>query len=267
MIHVFLSHDVDWGIAGPSISHIMERMDRFDEKNLRDHQLTNLYYNFPDYMEIEERLGVRSTFFFRTFVEESVSPPPSYHVEEYEDEIRALLRGGWEIGLHLDPFSYRSMDMIQRERKALESVAGSQIHGNRVHYMTNDDVLHQNLQKLSFKYDSSVKFSREKVIGADFGFFRKGNLIVFPITIMDALAFHYIIRDEGEVVTLFKHAVDECRKLSEEKRIMTVIWHDCSLKMKKGRQYQNVLDYLTSQRDIEVKRGIDLHESIEKGTL
>lgn len=42
MIHVFLSHDVDWGRVGPPISHIMERMDRFDEKNRRDHQLTNL---------------------------------------------------------------------------------------------------------------------------------------------------------------------------------------------------------------------------------
>jgi len=218
-------------------------------------------------MEIEERLGVRSTFFFRTFVEESVSPPPSYCVEEYEDEIRVLLHGGWEIGLHLDPLSYGSIDMIQSERKALESVAGVQIHGNRVHYTTNDDVLYQNLQKLSFKYDSSVKFSREKLIEADFGHFRRGNLIVFPITIMDALAFHYIIRDEGEVVNLFRHAVDKCRKLPEENRIMTVIWHDCSLKMKKGRRYPDALEYLTSQRDVEVKRGIDLYESIEKGTL
>ena len=267
MIYVFLSHDVDWGKAGPPVSHILARRERFDEDILKNCESKNPYYNFPEYMEIEEKFRVRSTFFFRTYVKDAIYPPPPYHVEEYKQEIRSLLSGGWEIGLHLDPASYKSIKMVQKEKKTLEDVAKVPIYANRVHYTMNNDLLHKNLEELSFKYDSSAKFSREKSVDDDFGYFKKGKLVIFPITIMDALAFTYIAMSENEVISLVKHTVNKCRKLPEEKRIITIIWHDCVLKMKKGRCYQQILEYLTSLRDIAVKRGIDLFEMIEKGTM
>jgi hypothetical protein len=84
---------------------------------------------------------------------------------------------------------------------------------------------------------------------------------------MDALAFTYLAKSENEVISLVKHTVNKCRKLPPKKRIVTIIWHDCVLKMKKGRCYQQILGYLTSLKDITVKRGIDLFEMIEKGTI
>lgn len=131
----------------------------------------------------------------------------------------------------------------------------------------NNDTLHKNLQKLSFKYDSSAKFNREKICDEDFGYFKKGKLVIFPITIMDALAFTYLVMNENEVINFVKHTVNKCRTLPLEKRIVTVIWHDCSLKMKKGRRYTEVLKYLTSLKDVKVIRGIDLFEMIEKGVV
>ena len=267
MIYVFLSHDVDWGRAGPSISHIMARKERFDENVLKNCQSRNLYYNLPEYMETEEKFRVRSTFFFRTCVEGAIYPPPPYHVEEYKAEIRSLLSGGWEVGLHLDPVSCKSIEMIQKERKALEDITGAPIYANRVHYTMNNDTLYENLQKLSFKYDSSAKFNREKIVDEDFGYFKKGKLVIFPITIMDALAFTYLAKSENEVIDMVKHTVTKCRKLPQEKRIITIIWHDCVLKMKKGRCYQQILEYLTSLKDVAIKRGIDLFEMIEKGIV
>jgi len=267
MIYVFLSHDVDWGKAGPPASHILARKDRFDEDILKKCQSENLYYNFPEYMDVEEKFSVRSTFFFRTYIKNSVRSPPPYHVEEYEEEIRSLLRGGWEIGLHLDPSSFEHIGKIKLEKKALERVAGIAINGNRVHYTMHNDVLYANLQKLSFKYDSSAKFNREKIVEEDFGFFKRGKLVVFPITIMDALTFTYFARDESEVVTMVKHVVDKCKNLQHEKRIMTILWHDCVLRMKMGRLYPEVLRYLTSLKDIEFRRGIDLFEMVEKGMI
>jgi hypothetical protein len=84
---------------------------------------------------------------------------------------------------------------------------------------------------------------------------------------MDALTFTYFARDESEVVTMVKHVVDKCKNLQHEKRIMTILWHDCVLRMKKGRLYPEVLRYLTSLKGIEFRRGIDLFEMVEKGMI
>jgi peptidoglycan/xylan/chitin deacetylase (PgdA/CDA1 family) len=267
MIFVFLSHDVDWGKEGAPIAHIMARKERFDEEVLRKCASENPYYNFPEYMEIEERFGVRSTFFFRTYVSGAPFPPPSYHVEEYNHEIKSLVKGGWEIGLHMDPSSHSKCGVMKKEKEALEDIADVPVYGNRVHYTMNNDVLYRNLQKVGFKYDSSAKFSRERIVKRDFGYFKKSRLIVFPMTIMDTLAFTYLAVGEEDVVKLIKKVLGICDKLQRKDKVITILWHDCVLKMRKGRLYPEVLEYLTSRKDIEIKRGIDLVNMIEEGSL
>ncbi|MCK4436014.1 hypothetical protein KAU87_04295, partial [Candidatus Bathyarchaeota archaeon] len=84
---------------------------------------------------------------------------------------------------------------------------------------------------------------------------------------MDALAFTYLTPTEDDVVKLVKKTLEKCRCAPRNDGIITIVWHGCVLKMKKGRQYAKVLDYITSQRDTEVKRGIDLVEMIERGEL
>jgi len=267
MIYVFLSHDVDWGRSGAPISHIMARKERFEESILKNCEIENPYYNLPEYMEIEEKYSVRSTFFFRTYVPNASHPPPPYYVEEYKQEIRSLIEGGWEVGLHMDPSSHKSLKLVMKEKEALETVAGISIVGNRVHCTMNNEGLHHNLQKAGFKYDSSAKFSRENIVEQDLGYFKKDHLVVFPITIMDALAFTYLVSTEDDVVKLVKNTVEMCRKIPRKDKIITIIWHGCVFKMKKGRRYAQVLEYLTSLKDVELKRGIDLLKMIEKGVL
>ena len=84
MQHIFLSHDVDWRKQGASIEHILARKDRFDSDVLSKLDTKNPYYNLPEYMEIEERFSVRSTFFFRTIYENG-----DFH--DYEDDIKNLI--------------------------------------------------------------------------------------------------------------------------------------------------------------------------------
>lgn len=267
MIYTFLSHDVDWGRSGAPVSHIMARKDRFEAAVLKNCETQNPYYNLPEYMEIEEKYGVRSTFFFRTYVPNAPHPPPAYDVSEYQQDIRFLVEGGWEIGLHMDPTSHKSLELIRKEKETLETVAKTPVVGNRVHYTMNNDALHRNLTEAGFKYDSSAKFSREKIVEEDFGYFKKNGLIVFPMTIMDALAFNYLVPTEDDVVNLLENTVEMCRKIPRKDKIITIVWHDCVLKMKKGRRYQQVLEYLTSIDDVEVKRGVDLLQMIDRGML
>ena len=46
--------------------------------------------------------------------------------------------------------------------------------------------------------------------------------------------------------------------------IISVLWHDNVLKMKGGRMYEKILEYLTSQDDVEIVCGIDLVKIINK---
>lgn len=64
ILYIFLSHDVDWRKQGPSKEHILSRRNRFENLVLEKIDSQNLYYNFSEIMDIEERFGIRSTFFF-----------------------------------------------------------------------------------------------------------------------------------------------------------------------------------------------------------
>jgi hypothetical protein len=84
---------------------------------------------------------------------------------------------------------------------------------------------------------------------------------------MDALIFGYNVKTEAEVLKTIKHTIDMCRRFRGKSKIVTIDWHDCSLKMTLGRKYLEVLHYLTSQKDVHIKRGIDLANMIEKGEI
>jgi hypothetical protein len=78
--YVFLSHDVDWSFQGPGKDHILARRHRFDKETIRDIDIKNPYNNINDYITIEEKFGVRSTFFFRSIELPSV---PSYSYNSF----------------------------------------------------------------------------------------------------------------------------------------------------------------------------------------
>jgi peptidoglycan/xylan/chitin deacetylase (PgdA/CDA1 family) len=269
-IFVLLSHDVEWGKRGAPISHILERKQRFDENVLKDLERKNPYQNIPELLEMEEKLGIRSTFFFRTYVKDSQHPPPPYDLNEYKHDIKHMISNGWEVGLHSDMTSHNNLERLKTEKANLEKIAGTKISGNRVHSTIGDTFntpLFQNLHHLGFKYDSSVKYKREEISEEDFGYFLKEGIIVFPITTMDALIFYYNVKTETEVLKTIKHTIGMCRRFCGKSKIVTIDWHDCSLKMKYGRKYPEVLSYLASQKDVHIKRGIDLASMIEKGEI
>ena len=62
---------------------------------------------------------------------------------------------------------------------------------------------------------------------------------------------------EDKIISEFQKTLDLGRSLSENK-VISVIWHDNVLKMKGGRMYKQILEFLTSQDDVEIKRGADL---------
>ena len=68
MQYIFLSHDVDWRKQGHPLEHILSRKDRFEPELFEKTEPKDLYRNIPDYMEIEEKFDIRSTFFLERFM-------------------------------------------------------------------------------------------------------------------------------------------------------------------------------------------------------
>ena len=250
MQYIFLSHDVDWRKQGPSIEHIQARKDRFDTEVFDKIRLEELYRNIPEYMEIEEKFGVRSTFFFRTLYENG-------NVDDYKDDIQTLQNGNWEIGLHTDPKSIENIEKIKLEKEKLESLTKMPIIGNRVHFLNYNSELPLKLKKLGFLYDSSLRYSKDKIDENEMGYSEIDGLIEFPVTLMDAYLFTHMNINEDGIIPEFKKTLEIGRRYSE-KNVISVIWHDNVLKMKGGRMYQKILEFLTSQDDVKIVCGRDL---------
>ena len=248
-MYVFLSHDVDWRRQGPSKEHVMARKERFDSIVIKNLDKQNPYYNIPEIMEIEEKFGIKSTFFFRTMYENG-------NFEDYEDDIKSLIGGGWEVGLHCDPSSVDDIEKLRTEKKKLEKLTKTKLEGNRSHYLKFAKKLPKMLKDLGFSYDSSVRNSKDKIDKSEMGFQNLDGLVEFPVTLMDAYLFTYMKLEEKQIIPTFKQTLDYARK--NDSKVITIIWHDSVLKMIGGRKYKDIVEFLASQKDVKICRGTDL---------
>ena len=253
--YIFLSHDVDWIFKGPSKDHILQRKDRFDQQIFETTPIDILYRNFSEFMEIEEKYGVKSTFFFRTQYENG-------DYRDYHDDIKKLIKEGWEIGLHTDPSSVKDIEKIRKEKNNLEKLTGSKIFGNRVHYLSNDEQLPKKLSELNFIYDSSMRKIKNNISNEDFGYRIIDDIIEFPVTVMDAYLFTYMNISEEQIIPIIEKTLNSCRQQDSDFNLMTILWHDNVLKMKGGRMYPKILEFLSSQEDVVMCKGVQLSEII-----
>ena len=254
LVQVFLSHDIDWPKHGPGINHVLARKDRFPpeviEKALSEGY--NPYFGIPDIMEFEERYGFRSTFFFRPSYDDGSS------VVCYADIIKDLICGDWEVGVHLN--SVESVAAIRYQSEVFNRVAGVSVFGCRVHYLKIPLKDYWKIKNAGFLYDSSLKHYKDRISHEDMGYRVISGVVVFPITIMDAYLFTYMRVSEEGVVKVVKEALDIARRFNRD--VITILWHDCSIKMKGGRMYGKVLEYLASRDDVKVVKGIEAYEYV-----
>ncbi len=250
-VNIFLSHDIDYSKKGPSTEHIMSRKERFDSTEFTRYLegKGNLYYNIPNLMELEEKLGVRSTFFFR----------PAYEtgdLESYEDDIQELLKGRWEVGLHSN-----DVTNITYEKKVLETITKREISGCRVHFLKGNNAMYRTMKEIGIKYDSSICYSKERLDHKNTITENHDGVIVFPITIMDAYLFTYMKITEDKLVSLATEAV----KMTREKgNLLTILWHDTSIKMVGGRKYKDILEHLLSKENVNIITGLEAYQMLTR---
>jgi peptidoglycan/xylan/chitin deacetylase (PgdA/CDA1 family) len=255
MRYLIMTHDVDWPLKGPGTAHVLARQTRFDAGVIRKvvNEGFNPYYGVPTLMDIEERLGVRSTFFFRPEYDDG-SP-----VQQYEDTIKELVKSGWEVGLHANNTS--SVGAVVAEKEALESVLGKPVYGSRVHYLRVSVNTFSNLAEAQIKYDSSLTYEKEKISPKNTGYQFEDGLVVFPITFMDAYLFTYMGLTEKTVTNFVLKTMDDL--YASGVQMLTLLWHDNSVMMKGGRAYSGLMEKLVENLDVTFLKGVDAFELVQ----
>lgn len=252
---VVLTHDVDWPLRGPGMQHVLARRDRFDAETIKRvvDEGFNPYFGIPVVKEIEARLGVRSTFFFRPRYDDGST------VFDYHDTMKALVGDGWEVGLHAN-YTSTVVEVIA-EKKAIENTVGKPVHGSRVHYLKVSKNTFSNLAKAGLKYDSSLIFGKKRISSRNSGFVVRDGLIVFPVSFMDAYLFTYLGLNEETVV---KFVTQEMEKLFVSNvQLVTLLWHDNSILMRGGRTYPKLIEELASRLDVTFLKGVEAFELVE----
>jgi len=165
----------------------------------------NPYWNFKKIISIERKYKVKSTFFF---LNESIkldlfNPSNwklslgrySFDEQKVKQMIRWLDKNGWEIGLHGSYNSYKSSDLLKKEKLELENILGHEVLGIRQHYLNLNKLTWELQAKAGFRYDASFGFTKK--IGFRDKKFRPFHPLkdfpkftVFPLAIMDSCLMH-----------------------------------------------------------------------------
>ncbi|MCL7416647.1 MAG: polysaccharide deacetylase family protein [Halalkalicoccus sp.] len=232
---VCLTHDVDRPYK--TYQWLSDAVMKHDPGQLR-RALSgeNPYWRFEEVMAIEERLGVRSAFYFLNEPPLFEKPPttwadPSRWIEHFgrydltAPEMRAVIRqlddGGWEVGLHGSYDSARDEGRLRHEKDVLEGVLGHEVRGVRQHHLRLDAPKTWKIHAaMGLSYDTSLGSSTECGFTHGYRALRPfdDDFLVFPLSIMEV----------GLPVDTDR-AWRECERLLKEARandaVMTVLWH------------------------------------------
>jgi peptidoglycan/xylan/chitin deacetylase (PgdA/CDA1 family) len=204
MLKVALTHDVDRvKKTYQYFTHLAKYLLKRDYKSF-SYQYKSFfnkkepYWNFEEIISVEEKLGVKSTFFF---LNESMSLKyfdlssyslalGRYNIED--SKVAAIIRRldnlGYEIGLHGSFYSFNNLELLSKEKETLESILGKNVSGIRQHHLNFDAQTWKIQKQLGLKYDSSwgynydIGFKDNQV--APFNPFND-NFLVFPMVLMD----------------------------------------------------------------------------------
>lgn len=209
------------------------------------------YCNFNEIMDIEEKYGAKSSFYF-------LATPIDikryrYDIASFEEEIREISDRGWEVGLHGGVYSFDNFENIHEEKQTLERCLKKKVAGYRNHYLRflvpDSWVI---LENLGFLYDTTYGYN-------DRMGFRNGmchpfypynansdqflTIVEIPLVIMDGTLHSWKGNFERKWERV-KYFIDVTKK---NHGVITVIWHsnsfNCSFKRDWARMYEKILQY------------------------
>lgn len=271
---VCLTHDVDE--IFPPLKHTLLSsltcLKELDFGSLKEQAFWKLhgkekspYWNFQGVMDLEEKYGARSSFFF--LATESDILRFRYNIEDLEGELEQIADRGWEVGLHGGYYVYKDLEETQREKERLERVLGNKVTGYRNHYLrfcVPDSW--EILEKAGFSYDTTLGYP--DMVG-----FRNGmchpfkpynlhaeaetNILEIPMIIMDGTLFNPA-RSYDEAWEMTKRLIDI---VADCQGVLTLNWHSnsfgCPFKKSWLYIYEKLLKYCNS-KNAWMTRGVEI---------
>jgi hypothetical protein len=168
------------------------------------------YGNFDRWLQLEDRFGYRSSFYFcPSDISQAHVVDPDYRYSDpvlfngskmtAASMVREIKNSGWDIGLHGSFYSAWLPGMLMEQRKELESVVGAPVLSCRQHYLQYDVTRTPKLQsEAGFLADSSQGFTTSIGFRAktslpyrcwDFGERKTLPILEIPLHVMDTALF------------------------------------------------------------------------------
>jgi len=236
-----LTHDVD-NISRP-LGHVIGVRDRFSRADflLAILGLKSLYNNIQYVASLEGAKSLRSSFYLLT---------ANYDLSKIAAELRGLVDGGWEVGLHGDFGTHDSAERMSAAVKLFREKTGIDPRGLREHFLQFDyGKSWMVIDGQGFDYDTSVG-NRDR-LGFRLGMctpfhppdseWRPMRTLELPLVLMDTTLWGYLKRTEEEGMRDFSALKDSVRRVGG---LYTILWHQEALRMKGGRIYPRLLDAL-----------------------
>jgi len=287
---VCLTHDVDWvslmslrqekrkrtqnRINGGTFLKKASELKRlgFDvSRAIRYKNTSDPLHCYERWLEAEERIGGKSTFFFWPGWKALRRRHPTDCLYDMEDRIvfdgqqctvaemiREIDRRGWEVGLHPSWYTFDNIDEMKRQKATLESVLGHDVVSVRQHCLHYDIRVTPRVQaEAGFLYDSTLGFNDN--IGFRFGTSYPWKLydlkseVDLPITEIPL-----IIQDGGllktnkgmrlDAETAFNYVVQVAGSVERVGGVLTLLWHpNAIVKDSWWNLYLKTLDHLKSK--------------------
>lgn len=254
---ICLTHDVD-DIYPPLIHTLASSVTCIKKFNIKDlvsqwsQQISknkkSPYRNFDQIMHLEDKYNAKSTFYFMA-TERDLKRV--YNIKDIEDDLKAIINNGWDIGLHTGYYSYDNVEEIIQEKQRLEDMIGQQVMGCRNHYLRfNTPTTWELLARAGFKYDTTYGYP--DAVG-----FRNGtcwpfkpyglnnssqiDIMEIPLNMMDGTLFGYMNLDLHQAKEKTIKLIDVVRELHG---VLTVLWHNSIFNWPYRQQWAELYEWL-----------------------
>ncbi len=209
---------------------------------------TDPLHCYERWLEIEEKAGAHSTFFFWpgwSSIGKHHDSDCSYELTDriifdgqnciVAEMIREIARQGWEIGLHASWYSFDDADEMRRQKDALEAALGHDVVSVRQHFLHYDIRVTPRVQaEAGFRYDSTLGFNDN--VGFRFGTSYPWRLYDLkaetelpitevPLIIQDGALLNPVKGMRLDEDTAFQYVMQIAKAVEEVGGILTLLWH------------------------------------------
>ena len=231
------------------------------------------YRNFEKVMDLEEKYGAKSSFYF-------IASPRDIHrfrydVEDVQDDLATIVDRGWEVGVHGGYYAFDDVDEIRHEKARVENALGAnrKVVGYRNHYLrfAVPDTW-RFLADAGFTYDTTYGFN--DAIGFrnglchpffpyDLNRIERIPILELPLVIQDGALFS-IAKSEEAALALAKRVIDVVERHAG---VVTLLWHnyifDFPLRKAWATCYEHLLEYC-AQKGAWITSGEEIAEWFSK---